>query len=124
MAHSGFNEVEKNAAELQKKFDAIKQDGLKVVGHEILKDADEVEPKIPVDTGELQDSGFVEETDDGVIVGFSADHAILVHEKLDPGINWSRPGSGGDFLRSKLQNATLHEKYRKLLGQYISNALK
>lgn len=37
---------------------------------------------VPVDTGELHNSGYVETRGNAVEVGFAADHAIYVHEDL------------------------------------------
>lgn len=37
---------------------------------------------VPVDTGELHNSGYVERRGNGVEVGYSADHAIYVHEDM------------------------------------------
>jgi hypothetical protein len=39
--------------------------------------------RCPVQTGELRESVFIQPTQDGAEVGFSAPHALYVHERLD-----------------------------------------
>jgi hypothetical protein len=39
--------------------------------------------RCPVETGELQESVFLKPTTDGAEVGFSAPHALYVHERID-----------------------------------------
>ena len=39
-----------------------------------------------------------------VIMGFSANYAVFVHEMVEGAINWSRPGSGAKFLEAALKN--------------------
>ena len=66
---------------------------------------------VPVDTGALMNSGKVmplEEDGDIVTVtlGYgdeSVGYAIYVHEDLDPGVHWTRPGSGPKFLETPLK---------------------
>lgn len=38
-----------------------------------------------------------------VVMGFSANYALWVHENVDPGTIWSRPGSGAKFFESALK---------------------
>lgn len=56
------------------------QDALGQVGDQILEDA---QSRVPVSTGELRDSGYAQPVEGGVRVGFSAEHATAVHERLD-----------------------------------------
>ena len=57
------------------------QVGLLVEGAAIAADAVQ---RCPVDTGELRASVFVRPTPaGGVVVGFSSEHAIFVHERTD-----------------------------------------
>lgn len=38
-----------------------------------------------------------------VIIGFSANYAVWVHELVEGDINWNRPGSGAKFLEAHLK---------------------
>lgn len=71
--------------------------------------------KCPVDTGNLRDSGYVEKTQNGYTVGFSADYAAIVHEKPD---GWQKSGET-QFL-SKAVKEVCGAEYellkRRLLG--------
>lgn len=58
----------------------------KYVCEEILQTAKDM---CPVDTGTLRDSGYIEKTDTGYRVGFSAPYAKIVHEKPD---GWQKSG--------------------------------
>lgn len=55
-------------------------EGLLAGAERILKDA---QARVPVDEGELRDSGRVQVDGDEVTVTFTADHAIPVHEDLE-----------------------------------------
>lgn len=63
----------------------------------------------PVDTGTLRDSGFVEKTDTGYKVGFSAPYAKIVHEKPD---GWQKSGET-QFLAKAIKEVC-GENYEKL----------
>jgi hypothetical protein len=88
---------------------------------EVLQASKEV---CPMDTGALVNSGQVGrhtapgvmpmemayDTEDGagvaVDVGYgdtATDYALAVHENLEPGVNWTRPGSGPKFLENPLK---------------------
>lgn len=90
----------------------------------IRRDMEKVEPKIPVDTGNLRSSWFVTPVKNihgnhGVIMGFSANYAVYVHEAVEATfgvagggrMNWNRPGSGPKFLESAIKRNT-HEIFR------------
>ena len=55
----------------------------------------------------------------GVIMGFSANYAVFVHEMVDRGggINWKRAGSGPKFLE-----AAMRRNAKKILGIIRRNA--
>ena len=79
----------------------------------IRRDMEKTQPLIPLDTGNLRASWFVteykKEKKFGLIMGFSANYAVFVHEMVDRGskkINWSRPGSGPKFLEEALKRNT------------------
>jgi hypothetical protein len=80
----------------------------------IRRSMDEVPPLIPVDTDNLRGFWFTETIKDekliGLVMGFSANYAIFVHEMLDSvngkKINWGRPNSGAKFLEASLKRNT------------------
>lgn len=68
------------------------------------------QPLIPVDTGNLRQSWTVipvqsATTKPAVIIGFTANYAFTVHERV--GARFKRPGAGAKFFESALNN---HEK--------------
>lgn len=98
----------------------------------IRQDMDKTEPKIPIDTGNLRSSWFITPVknvkgDSGVIMGFSANYAVYVHEMVDadftsprtrygpgPGRKRTykpRPGAGAKFLEYAIKRNT-HEIFR------------
>lgn len=61
----------------------------------------EARENAPMASGRLRASGRIEPDGAGVAVGFggeAAPHALAVHENLDPGVDWSPPGTGPKFL--------------------------
>ena len=76
------------------------------VCEEILQTAKDM---CPVDTGTLRDSGYIEKTDTGYKVGFSAPYAKIVHEKPD---GWQKSGET-QFL-SKAIKEVCGANYEKL----------
>jgi len=75
----------------------------------IRQDMEKTPPKIPIDTGNLRASWFIspirEAMKFGLMMGFSANYAMFVHEMVDKGskkINWSRPNSGAKFFEASL----------------------
>jgi len=81
----------------------------------VRRDMDETPPLIPVDTGNLRSSWFTSpfysKGRPGVVMGFTANYAVFVHEMVDRGfesstrqhINWNRPGSGPKFFEASLK---------------------
>lgn len=77
----------------------------------IRRDMDVTPPLIPVDTGNLRASWIpgtpVYDKDQfGIIIGFSANYAVFVHEMVDKDnkkINWNRPNSGPKFFEEALK---------------------
>lgn len=94
--------------ETNKKFSEIE----KTVCNQILYQA---KLMCPVDTGTLRDSGFVEKTDSGYKVGFSAPYAKIVHEKPD---GWQKSGET-QFLTKAIKEVCGEEYQilkRRLMG--------
>lgn len=107
----------------------------------IRRDMEQTEPKVPVDTGNLRSSWFTTPVrtlkgDHGLIMGFSANYAVYVHEMVDadfisprtrygpgPGRKRTytpRSGAGAKFLEYALKRNTpeifriIAEENRKL----------
>jgi len=94
------------------------------LGAQLLTDIKHVEPKTPVDTGNLIESGYHEVQGSAVFVGFRVPYAVWPHENLRSDINWTRPGSGPKFISAKLTNPALQDKYRKTTAQAIGDSLR
>ena len=82
---------------------------------QLLDDSINVEPKVPVHTGALMETGKVVKNgryNFGVQFGSaSVNYAVKVHENINKNINWSLPGSGPHFVSAKLMNQSLRNKY-------------
>lgn len=117
----GFDKVNRN---LNKEIKGIKgrtMKGLIESAIIIRVDMDKTPPKIPVDTGNLRASWFTFQLRTlkgiGLIMGFSANYAFVVHERVEGApwgdgtvgkIDWNRSGSGPKFLQASLfRNAPL-----------------
>ena len=75
----------------------------------IRRDMEKTPPLVPIDTGNLRGSWFTDPIKvkgmPGLLIGFSANYAVFVHEMVDKGgtvTNWNRPGSGPKFLQQAL----------------------
>lgn len=118
---TGFDKVKRN---LNKEIQGIKGRSMKgLIESAIIVrvDMEKTPPKIPVDTGNLRASWFTTQVRTlkgiGLIMGFSANYAILVHERVEGApwgdgtvgkVNWNRSGSGPKFLQASLfRNAPL-----------------
>lgn len=117
----GFDTVIRN---LNKEIKGIKGRSMKGLIESaviIRRDMDKTPPKIPVDTGNLRASWFTFPVRAlggvGLIMGFSANYALVVHERVEGApwgdgtvgkIDWNRSGSGPKFLQASLfRNAPL-----------------
>lgn len=80
----GIPTVLKNLAKSQAKIGAGLQRGLKKAGLRLQRESQRI---VPVDTGELKGSAFTREEGKGlktvVKVGYTASHALFVHEAVD-----------------------------------------
>lgn len=56
-------------------------------------------PVTPLLTGELRQSGFVDHAPGEAVVGFSAPHALYVHE-MPAHYNFTTPGTGPKYLQN------------------------
>ena len=103
----GLDKIISNLNKKVVKMESASMRGLiKAVIH-IRREMDKTPPLIPIDFGNLRGSFFsnpIYLNGKPVIhFGFSANYAWYVHEMIDPGINWSRPGSGPKFLEAHLK---------------------
>ena len=106
MSISGFEQI---IANLNKEILAMtngSKEGLLHVAKHIRRYMETNTPYIPVDLGNLKASWqthpIVQGKNHGLLMGFSANYALWVHEMLDPGIKWSKPGSGPKFLEKAI----------------------
>ena len=105
--------------------------GLFKAGNELLKDAIEEKPYAPFDEGHLRGSARTNKAEvsrDGaeVVCGFNIVYAARWHEltpQQDAKISWTLPGSGRKYLEAKMANTKLLEKYMKIVGLHLKNAL-
>ncbi len=101
---------------LNKEIVKIKVGGMKgLIEAAILirRDMDKTPPLIPIakkSGGNLRASWFTETIKSiqgfGILMGFSANYAVFVHEMVDQSgrkINWSRPGSGPKFFEKAIK---------------------
>jgi hypothetical protein len=118
---TGFEKVKSN---LNKEIQGIKGRSMKgLIESAIIVrvSMEKTPPKIPVDTGNLRASWFTTRIRTlkgiGLIMGFSANYAAVVHERIEGApwgdgvvgkVNWNRSGSGPKFLQAALfRNAPL-----------------
>lgn len=106
----GLDIVLSNLNKQIKLIEGRTQAGCVMVTSILRNDMDNVEPKIPVDTGNLRSSWFSSPVKQGemigVIFGFEANYALYVHEMLDSlgtKINWTREGSGAKFMEASMK---------------------
>lgn len=81
-------------------------------------DMEKTPPYIPIDTGNLRASWTVNSGYIGknpiVVMGFTAEYAVYVHENMEPSVKWSRPGSGPKFFEAAFKRNT--QKMIRLIG--------
>ena len=87
--------------------------GLYAAGNRLMQDALDEKPTVPIRTGNLRRSGFVEVQDNKVIVGLDAPYAKRQHEHGKPSVD---PDSGKGFLSVKLKRNK--RRYMDILGEY------
>ena len=104
--------------------------GFTRVGGLINREVMTVSPTVPLDTGNLRGSWFVEFMTDmvtrnvGMRFGFSANYAFYVHERVEGAawgegtvgrVNWNEPGSGPKFLEAAIKRNT--EKIMQIMQE-------
>jgi len=111
----GIDVVERNLNKEIRAIEGRTMKGLLEAAAFVRADMDKTPPLIPVDTGDLRSSWFVVPSKmirfKAVMMGFSANYAVFVHEMLDEiyekKINWKRKGSGPKFFEASLKRNTL-----------------
>ena len=107
---AGFAKVKANLNKAILKIEGGSMKGLIEVAIIIRRDMEKIPPLVPVgETGNLRASWFTDPIKvkgmPGLLIGFSANYAVFVHEMVDKegkAINWNRPGSGPKFFEQAL----------------------
>lgn len=102
----GWDEIIKNLNFIIIEKGLASKKGLLEVAKYIRRDMAENQPFIPKDIGNLDASWETHQITEGkkygLLMGFSANYALWVHEMIDPGIKWSKEGSGPKFFEKSL----------------------
>lgn len=90
------------------------------VGEALLAEA---MPGVPLEHGELRQSGYVEHSPGEAVVGFGASYAVYVHEMPPaPETNWTPPGTNSKYLTAPfLLN---RERYKAHIVKAAKEALR
>lgn len=80
---SAIKNLDKAVSRLDKIGKGIQKTAVTALGQEAEEIIDASQPLVPVDTGALKASYYVNETQAGVKAGYSADYAMKVHEDLN-----------------------------------------
>jgi len=118
----GLDIVLKNLDKEIKAMENRSMTGLIKAAAFIRNDMDKTPPLIPIGrTGNLRGSWtswpYRDEKTFGIVIGFTANYAVFVHEMVDDAekrINWSRPNSGPKFFQSALERN--HDPILKIIG--------
>lgn len=126
----GFDEVLRNLSREIQNIQGRSAEGLVRAAEWLRFDMDHVSPKIPVDTNNLRGSWFTETfhqgKDLGVVLGFTANYALWVHEMVDADFTSvrtrrgkeykPREGAGAKFMEAALNRN--HDKILEIIHQY------
>ena len=100
----GYEQVMRNLNREINKIQGKSMEGLIRAAIHVRQQMDTVPPLIPVDTGNLRQSWRMIPNDQGerksVLMGFSANYALFVHEKENA--HFKRPGAGVRFFEVAL----------------------
>ena len=103
---TGFDNVMQNLNSEISKMKKRSMKGLIESAIIIRRDMAVTPPLIPIDKGNLNSSwftsGFHSLYGPVLLMGFTANYAVFVHENLDPTIEWKKKGSGPKFLEKAL----------------------
>jgi len=102
--------------------DRVLNNTLEELGYKILK-LSKTE-YVPVDTGFLRSSGEVEvKKVDKVVIQYTAQYALAVHEKTDPGVEWSKEGTGPKYLKKAFNQVVSAEQASDILLDRLLDAI-
>jgi hypothetical protein len=105
MSLKGLEEVVRNLNREIKAIEGRSLKGLIRAAIIVRRDMDATPPLVPIDTGNLRASWFVNPGHKGnnpfVTLGFSANYAVWVHELI--GAKFQRPGAGAKFFQAALR---------------------
>lgn len=108
--------------DLKQSADKVFTDSLEELGFKVLKLSKE--EYVPVDTGNLKSSGEVEVKKVGkVIVQYTAQYALAVHERTDEDINWTVPGTGPKYLRKAYNEVVSAQQASEILVDHLKKNL-
>jgi hypothetical protein len=112
----GFDKVLRNLSREIQQIKGNSMQGLIESAALIRRDMDKTPPVIPVDTNHLRGSYYSQPIYSGrrmgVIMGFTANYAMIVHERVEGAkwgsgvvgvVRWSRPGSGPKFFEASIK---------------------
>lgn len=109
--------------DLKDAADSIYNNTLEELGYRVLKLSKT--DYVPVDTGNLRSSAEVEvKRVDRVIIKYTAQYALVVHEKTDPNINWSKEGTGPKYLEKAFNEVVSADNASVILRDRLMNAIK
>jgi len=103
----GLDGVLRNLNKALIKAHADSMKGLIQVAIKIRRGMDTTAPLIPIDTGNLRASWFVDSKfttwGPSVTLGFTANYAWDVHENEKVGVHFQRPGAGAKFFEASIK---------------------
>lgn len=114
----GFDKVMSNLNRELKAIEGRSMAGLLKAAVYIRRDMKKTPPFIPYKTGNLESSWHVDPfplaQGPVIVMGFSANYALYVHERMDPDINWTRKHSGPKFFEYAVKRNT--KKVLEIIG--------
>lgn len=114
----GFDKVLSNLNRELRNIEERTMKGLLKAAVHIRRDMRHTPPLIPYKTGNLESSWHVDPfplaQGPVIVMGFSANYALYVHERLDPDIDWTRKNSGPKFFEYAVKRNT--KKVLEIIG--------
>jgi len=108
--------------DLKDTADTIYNNTLEELGYKVLKLSKE--DYVPVDTGNLRSSGEVKvQRVDKVIVKYTAKYALVVHERTDPSVTWSKEGTGPKYLEKAFNEVVSADRASVILKERLMDAI-
>lgn len=118
----GLLELIERLFDIKQLGDKVLNNTLEELGYKVLK-LSKAE-YVPVDTGNLRSSGEVEvKRVDKVIVMYTAQYALAVHERTDEDVNWSKKGTGPKYLRKAFNEVVSARRASEILLDRLMDAI-